>query len=550
MKKRASVIEPPYDFQDESYEDSFEMLENIINSNESDMNTDQLLQLLKNQKNSNRNSDSISLSSFLKERKYSDDMSSIDPRLINENDNLSIPENFNQHSPSPTMFESSFDPYSIQYDKQFQELESSTPLEKTFKDLIFSEGLIHYDSENSNLDHNSLKTESQQFNGDSSMDSHTHKANGNVKNTSFDSHSKQSSPDSHKNNKLDSFDSHKARSRKNSKGECSVSRNNSFKTDINSKARSCPNSRGKLSPIKLEPINTKYSKVDVKTDMVRSKTDLSKSNVYKSDESKYSYNESGTNKSNMNKSNTNKSNSNKSGTNKSDFNKSHTNISDLNKSNTNRSEFNSLNLNKSGFNNSNFNKSDFTSSNFNKSDFHSSNFNKSDLSLKKSDSNLNKSDFNNSNFNKSDSNSSNIHKSNSSKSDSLKKSSKPILIQSRSLIDNIDLIEEEFQVDEFISSFDEIESYARSITKSLESPSMKPTKIPITQSQKMTSSYNSSLANQSLSAKKNLRSLKQSISLMDPVANPKSLKSSEDVENYFREQEQRTPGKSAKQVKN
>lgn len=41
---------------------------------------------------------------FLNERKYSDDMSSIDSNLINENDNLSIPENFqlDNYSPSST----------------------------------------------------------------------------------------------------------------------------------------------------------------------------------------------------------------------------------------------------------------------------------------------------------------------------------------------------------------------------------------------------------------------------------------------------------------
>lgn len=104
--KRSSVIDPPTDFQDRLsvLNDDFELIESLINQNYID-NYDVNNEL--NDVNFDNISNKIAKSFFLhpdvndnehgnfkKERKYSDDMSSIDPRLINENDNLTIPENF------------------------------------------------------------------------------------------------------------------------------------------------------------------------------------------------------------------------------------------------------------------------------------------------------------------------------------------------------------------------------------------------------------------------------------------------------------------------
>lgn len=93
--KRTSVIEPPCSFQDslESVNDDFELLENL-------MNQDDLQGFFSHGKNNNE--DSMSLGDFLNGRKYSDDMSSIDPSLINENDNLSIPDHLKVDDLSPT----------------------------------------------------------------------------------------------------------------------------------------------------------------------------------------------------------------------------------------------------------------------------------------------------------------------------------------------------------------------------------------------------------------------------------------------------------------
>ncbi|CAH0563983.1 unnamed protein product [Brassicogethes aeneus] len=80
-KDRASVIEPPRVFQDslESVNDDFELLESLIKEEASFFS-------------SNNNA----------ARKYSDDMSVIDPSLINENDNLSIPDHLKLDDLSPT----------------------------------------------------------------------------------------------------------------------------------------------------------------------------------------------------------------------------------------------------------------------------------------------------------------------------------------------------------------------------------------------------------------------------------------------------------------
>ncbi|XP_044253322.1 uncharacterized protein LOC123004230 [Tribolium madens] len=89
-KKRQSVIEPPVCFQDS--DDDFELVENILNQ-KANFNLDL-----------NKNDECFDVFST-SERKYSDDMSSIDSNLINENDNLSIPENFKLDNYSPTSTE-------------------------------------------------------------------------------------------------------------------------------------------------------------------------------------------------------------------------------------------------------------------------------------------------------------------------------------------------------------------------------------------------------------------------------------------------------------
>jgi hypothetical protein len=119
-KNRTSIIDPPTSFQDsELVEDDFEILENLINKQFND-NGDFFLSLNKDSK------DGFNL--ILNERKYSDDMSSIDSSLINETDNLSIPEHFKLDHYSPTSTEDtdttiqndSVDLYSLEYDKKIE----------------------------------------------------------------------------------------------------------------------------------------------------------------------------------------------------------------------------------------------------------------------------------------------------------------------------------------------------------------------------------------------------------------------------------------------
>lgn len=102
--KRSSIIDPPFNFKDstESINDDFELLENMINNSlNNDLNEDILVNLDKTVEDSNKKS--LNLDKLLNNnRKYSDDMSSIDPRLINETDNLSIPEHFQIDDLSPT----------------------------------------------------------------------------------------------------------------------------------------------------------------------------------------------------------------------------------------------------------------------------------------------------------------------------------------------------------------------------------------------------------------------------------------------------------------
>lgn len=129
--KRASVIDPPSDFQDnkdKNINDSFEMLENYINKTFgdgkliNDVDFDNFFNCDQKEINGffaeNKENGNFSLSTIL------NDDSSIDPRLINENDNLSIPENFKSNNSSPPSDCNDMDHYSIQYDKKISVLES------------------------------------------------------------------------------------------------------------------------------------------------------------------------------------------------------------------------------------------------------------------------------------------------------------------------------------------------------------------------------------------------------------------------------------------
>ncbi|KAB0804887.1 hypothetical protein PPYR_01857 [Photinus pyralis] len=79
-KKRASVIDPPTDFQDG---DDFELIESLINQNY--LESYDLLDAINEDMTKTRNQD---------------DSPTIDPRLINENDNLAIPDHLIVHHSS------------------------------------------------------------------------------------------------------------------------------------------------------------------------------------------------------------------------------------------------------------------------------------------------------------------------------------------------------------------------------------------------------------------------------------------------------------------
>lgn len=96
---------------DKLLHDSFEAIENYINDNFGKNDCDNI-------KNGNKKS-----FPEIKERKYSDDMTVIDPKLINENDNLTIPDNLVLDDYSPT----DVDPYSVQYDKKISVTEPMFP---------------------------------------------------------------------------------------------------------------------------------------------------------------------------------------------------------------------------------------------------------------------------------------------------------------------------------------------------------------------------------------------------------------------------------------
>lgn len=141
--KRESVIDPPISFKDSmesvTDNDDFELIENIINDHfgESPKEFDTGFYL----HNIKANKDPLGLDNIL-DRKYSDD---IDPRLINENDNLSIPEHFKVEDYSPTSsstigtdgtLQNDVDHYSALYDSKIEPKATKKPLMKRSLSLV------------------------------------------------------------------------------------------------------------------------------------------------------------------------------------------------------------------------------------------------------------------------------------------------------------------------------------------------------------------------------------------------------------------------------
>lgn len=95
VPKRASVIDPPLDFRDRlsMLNDDFDAIENMIKSDTEKPYSNKFYAKCDN--------NSFSLNAILSRRKYSDDLSTIDPCLINENDNLSIPDDLHIDDTSP-----------------------------------------------------------------------------------------------------------------------------------------------------------------------------------------------------------------------------------------------------------------------------------------------------------------------------------------------------------------------------------------------------------------------------------------------------------------
>lgn len=152
--QRQSVIDPPINFKDSldsgTDNDDFELIENMINEHfggdtDKESNDNSSGFYLHNLKN---NKDSLTLDRIIDNRKYSDDMSSsIDPSLINENDNLSIPEHFKIDDYSPTstvdtettLQNDEIDHYSSQYDAKIEAIEpraTKKPLVKRSLSLV------------------------------------------------------------------------------------------------------------------------------------------------------------------------------------------------------------------------------------------------------------------------------------------------------------------------------------------------------------------------------------------------------------------------------
>lgn len=141
--KRESVIDPPITFKDSmesvTDNDDFELIENIINEHfgESPKESETGFYL----HNIKADKDPLALDNIL-DRKYSDD---IDPRLINENDNLSIPEHLKVEDYSPTStstigtdntLQNDVDHYSVLYDSKIEPKATKKPLMKRSLSLV------------------------------------------------------------------------------------------------------------------------------------------------------------------------------------------------------------------------------------------------------------------------------------------------------------------------------------------------------------------------------------------------------------------------------
>lgn len=119
-QKRASVIDPPADFRDRLsiLNDDFDAIETMINSAYSAEDAEnQLSESFKFYARAENNS--FNLNAILSQRKYSDDLSSIDPRLINENDNLSIPESLHDDSSPASTLDNNF----FELDNRLEEID-------------------------------------------------------------------------------------------------------------------------------------------------------------------------------------------------------------------------------------------------------------------------------------------------------------------------------------------------------------------------------------------------------------------------------------------
>ncbi|XP_050311545.1 uncharacterized protein LOC126747093 isoform X2 [Anthonomus grandis grandis] len=127
--KRQSVIDPPVNFQDLDCDD-FELVESMIEEEEEEGVAGRERVYLHNLIN---NKNSVVLDSFSGDcRKYGDDPgASIDPRLINENDNLSLPDGFRIDDYSPTG-----DRYSAEFDTKIEPKATKKPLVERSLSLV------------------------------------------------------------------------------------------------------------------------------------------------------------------------------------------------------------------------------------------------------------------------------------------------------------------------------------------------------------------------------------------------------------------------------
>ncbi|KRT81805.1 hypothetical protein AMK59_5554 [Oryctes borbonicus] len=147
VPKRASVIDPPVDFRDRlsMLTDDFDAIENMINSSYSQDDNEKMFY-------SKADNNSFSLNAILSQKLYSDDISIIDPRLINENDNLSIPESLHIDDSSPTLIlDNSYFELGNGYDdidhfSQNFDTKMST-IEPNFSEIKLTQSISMYDDE-------------------------------------------------------------------------------------------------------------------------------------------------------------------------------------------------------------------------------------------------------------------------------------------------------------------------------------------------------------------------------------------------------------------